>query len=117
MRTDFGVADLGLNLSPPNQQAASPLDTYSLICKVGVCTGATSQEDMVVDELGHREPSAQGRVHTWASGIGPCCGFSWPRLTQPQRHLGIIRVLLGTSHPLCSGLHLVKPSALMPALA
>lgn len=59
--TDFGVADLGLNLSPPAlQQVASPLDTCSLVYKVGVCTGAPSQEDIGIDELGHRQPSAQG---------------------------------------------------------
>lgn len=93
--TDFGIADLGLNLSPPTlQQAASPLSTYSLICKVGVCPGVTSQEDMGVDELGRRQPSAQGRVHTRASEMSPFCGLSWSCPTQGQRQLGVIKVWL-----------------------
>lgn len=67
--------------------------------------------------LGADSPPHRAGGHTRASEMSPCCGFFRPHLTHPQRHLGLIKVLLGTSHPLCSGLHLTKPSALMHALA
>lgn len=54
-----------------------PLQAYFLIYKMGVWTGATSLEDMGVDEIRHREHSAQGQVHSRASGMSCCCDISW----------------------------------------
>lgn len=72
------------------------------------------QEDMGADEIGGRQ-TLHGAGCTL--GMSPCCGFSWPGLIQPQRQLGVIKLLPGTSHPLCSHLHIAKPSALMTTLA
>lgn len=94
----------GLNLSPPTlQQAASPLYPYSLICKVGCAQEPAPRRTWELTSLG-RQPSTQGRVHTRASGMSPCCGFAWPHLTQPQRQTGCHQSVAGNVPSPCKAL-------------